>query len=418
MNYLLVMGRGIEGAGNTRNAIELENYINNNCAGDECYAIANKDVTVGRGWDQVNDIEKISFATELSRVKACIDKADKVIVTSVPPKKIDDATKDNFMEALQYAHDNGKHITYFQFDHRIHSICRNMYFEPKYYKMFDCFDLVVTHSYDNDFSTKFLQKNGIKLKKFVARSKEINNFFSIDFDAVKNEFWKPFSSKEHRSLRFLGRSAAWKGPWEVRDLHWKWLKDAGWITYIQGIEMAINTLEHVFKEITPKKVVRDDINLVVFNKADNAAFKNGTLEFKRGTGAYVLPPYLRTDGLDAMSRSMFGIELIGMVDYIAKDMIENTMFEIVASGAVPVFSKHWAELFTIDGKPLASYPFEETGTVLLDMADPQPAVDLMNKLSDDEVAYDKCRNAAYAFYKKFFDNNVILAQLLKLVNEG
>ena len=417
MKYLLVLGRGIEGAGNTRNAIELENYINTK-TNDTCSAISNRDVTLGRGWDQENDIEKLSFSTELDQIKARIDNADRIVVTSVPPKKIDEANKDNFLAAIEYAHSKGKHITYFQFDHRIHSICRNMYFEPKYFKLFDCFDLVVTHSYDNDFSTKFLQKNNIKIKKFVARSKDINNFFSIDFDAVRNAFWKPFSEKEQKSLRFLGRSAAWKGPWDVRDFHWKCLKDRGWITYIQGIEMAINTLEHVFKEITPKKVVRDDINLIVFDKEDNKAFKEGRYVFKRNTGAYVLPPYLRTDGLDAMSKSMFGTELIGMADYIAKDMIENTMFEIVAAGAVPIFSKHWADLFTIDGKPLSSYPVKESGTLLLDMANPQPTVDAMEKLSSNAAAYDFMRETAYKFYKKFFDNDVILSQLLKLISES
>lgn len=416
-NYLLVMGRGIEGCGNTRNAIELCNYINS-LNDNHCEVISNKDVAVGRGWDQKNDITKLSFVTEYDEIKSYVDKADKIVITSVPPKKCDEKIKENFVDMLKYAHANGKHLTYFQFDHRIHSICRNMYFDPKYYDIFDCFDLVVTHSYDNDFSDKFLKKNNIKIKKFIARDKNINNFFSIDFDAVRNEVWKKFEDKEYRSLHFLGRSAAWKGPWQVRDFHRDYLQKDGWITRIEGIEMAINTLEHVFDNYVPggKKVVRPDLHLIVFNKDDSKAWAEGTYKFERNTGAYVLPPYERIAGLTHMATAMFGTELVGLPDYISKDMIENTMFEIVASGTIPVFSKHWGDLFTINGKPLTSFKLSECGTLFLDENDPERTVKMMNALSENKEKYDKCREIAYNFYKNIFDNSVILPQLLGLIN--
>lgn len=45
-------------------------------------------------------------------------------------------------------------------------------------------------------------------------------------------------------------------------------------------------------------------------------------------------------------------------DDMAKNVMEIAMFEMVAVGCIPVFRKRWCEMFLIDGKPIADYPFE------------------------------------------------------------
>lgn len=414
--YLIVLGRGIEGCGNTRNAIELENYLKSQ--GSECHSISVKEIAIGRGKAHVHNIKPVKFVKDFGIVIAEVDWCDRIVVISVPPKKCEKEVKDNFLAMCKHASETGKKMTYLQFDHRSSSICRNMYTEEEYFKLFDYFDTVVTHSYTNDFVLKFLKKNNIACKKLVARDAEHNNFFSIDFEDVKSKHWKPFEQKEKKSLHFLGRSAAWKGPWLLKQLHMKYFKPDGYITYLEGLEISMAALDKLFSQIKPKKVVADDNILVQFSKDDLNAFNNGTYEFKRDMPAYVLPPYFRDDGLEHMSKSMFGIEMILLDDNIAKDMIENSMLETVACGTMPVVRKHWADVFTVNGKSISELGFENTGIICLDENDPKPAIELMDKLQDDKAMYDKYRNIAYEFYKSIFDNQVILKQLKKIVDEA
>lgn len=416
MKYLLVLGRGVEGCGNTRNAIELEKYIR--FQGDECVSISTKEIKIGRSKAHSHDIIPVAFSNSFGDVLSRIDWSDKIVLISVPPKKCEDVVKDNFLAMCKYANEHGKKITYLQFDHRIHSISRNMYFEPKYFSFFGYVDVVVTHSYTNDFSLKFLKKNNISCKKLIARDAKHNNFFSIDFDSVRRKFWKPFEEKEQRSIHFLGRSAAWKGVWLLKKLHMDYFKDAGYITYLEGLEISMAALDKIFSQIKPKKVVADDNILVQFNKDDLAAFNNGTYKFERNKPAYILPPYFRDDGLEHMSKSMFGIELILLDDYIAKDMIENAMFETVACGSIPIVRKHWADIFAVNGKTLSELGFENTGIVCMDENDPFSALELMDKLQSSKEMYDKYREIAYNFYKSIFDNSVILKQLKDIVDNA
>lgn len=414
MRYLLILGNGIEGMGLSRNAIELENYINS--TGNIGVTIANSDASCERSKLMVHNIQLVSFANEWDRLVEYIDNCDKVIVCSVPFSKYEEKTKTNFMNLLDYAHTIGKKITQLQFDHKFYHISRTAYAEEVYTeKFFNSIDLILTHTYENDFCKKFIEKRGIKTN-IIAKNEKNNNFFSIDFDSIK-PIWKPFSEKEYKSIRFLGRSAGWKGPYLLRDLHWKCFKNHGYITYIEGFTMGIGTVNSLCTSLKPK-IFREDNIVVCTNKETTTKFKNGEYEFKRNAPAYFLPPYVRKEGLERMSKTMFGCELIIMPDNTAQGMIENVMFEIVASGTVPVFRKHWAELYTINGKPLIEYGNEQTGTIFIDEDNPLEAVELMNKLADNEEQYDLYRNNAYKFYKSIFDNSVILPQLLELINNA
>lgn len=414
MRYLLILGNGIEGGGLTRNATELENYINS--TGNICVTIANKDVPCERGKLIDHNIQLVSFINEWDRLVEYIDNSDKVIVCSVPFSKYEEQMKTNFMNILDYAHNIGKKIIQLQFDNQFYHIKRTAYTEEVYMKkFFDSIDLIITHTYEGDFCKKFIEPRDIKTN-IIAKNEKNNNFFSIDFDSIK-PIWKPFSEKEYKSIRFLGRPVKCKGPYLLRDLHWKCFKNHDYITYIEGFFMGIGTVSKLCTSLKPK-IYREDNIVVCKNKESKSKFENGEYEFKRNSPAYILPPYVRKEGLERMSKTMFGCELIIMPDNTAQGMIENVMFEIVASGTVPIFRKHWAELYTINGKPLIEYGNEQTGTIFIDEDNPLEAVELMNKLADNEEQYELYRNNAYKFYKSIFDNSVILPQLLELINNA
>ena len=412
--YLVVLGRGLEGCGVTKIAIEFTNYVNSLGDGYEAKILANNDKKWGRENCHKHSAMQYSFANNLDAIQEEMFKYDVIFAMSVPAKKFDDASKDNFCRAIEYAHIIGKKVVMSQWDHKIQSISRNMYADEKYWKMFSNVDLMLNHSYTNDFILKFIDKNGIKLKKLVCRGDGINNLFGIDFEALK-PFWKTFADKESKTVKFIGRSAGWKGPWKFRDLHNSILKQHGYISTIEGIELSIGVLPELYISTKPKRIERDDIKLAV-SKADAKKIEDGTYLFERNMPAYILPPYVHDEAMERLSKCQFAIELIMMDDNLSKDIIENAMMEMVAVGCIPVFRKRWAEVFTIDGKPLADYSFDETGTVLLDEEHPEAAVELMDKLSVDAEMYEKHRAAAYAFYKRVFDNSVIYKKVLEVID--
>ena len=416
-NILVVLAHGLDGAGVMRNSVALVDYVNK-CRNDKYSArlISTTDISWARSKGQYSNAEELSFTEQFDEVKKTIDWSDLIIFTCTPTSKCDDKIKENFMDMLTYAKKQSKKTCMFQFEHKLRSLKNSMYTDPKYFKMFDMLDVVMTHSHTADFAVKFLQKNNIKCNLVCRNDFGLQNLFGISFDELK-KFWKPFESKDYRTVKFIGRSSAWKGPFVFRDLHWKHFMKDGYISSAEGIELSIGTLADIFKQIKPSKVFRDDVNGKYIKplKAIKAAIDADQTEFERNSPIYFMPPYNHDKAMERMSRCQFGIELLMITDAFLPDTIENAMFEIVGVGNVPVFRKKWAEAFTLDGKSIAEHGFEKTGTVVLDEEHPEEAVALMNKLSDDKEAYDKARNAAFTFYSKYFDVKPVYDKMLDVL---
>ena len=338
--------------------------------------------------------------------------SDKVIILSVPAKNFDTKSCDSFIELVKSTYEKNIPVIYIQVDHRIHSINRNFYAKPEYYCFFDYVSKVVTHSLHGDFVVKFCTKHGIKLNELITSSDKLNGINGLNFEKYKH-YWKPFEEKEYRTIKFLGRVAAWKGPWLFREMHKRYFKNNNYISTCEGIEMSIQSLQFLYTSWDPVKITRDD-NILYTSMDYVEKMDNNEVVFERHKPCYMLPPYNNDKAMERMSKQQFGIELLILKDRFLCDIMEYAMMEIIAVGTVPVFRKRWGELFKINGKPVIEYG-EETGTVFLDENNPEEAVELMNKLSDNKELYDTYRINAYNFYSKYLSNNVIYKQLLELI---
>ena len=416
MKYLIILGRGVEGAGNTRNAIDYEKWLNAN--GHEAKVIAYCD----RGWGRSNahegckSFKKFYLSKGIDDILKEIDWADRILMLSVPIKKCEDAIKDNFMKTVQYAKDKGIFQAYFQLDHNLQSIYRNFYSEEKYYGFFPLMDIVFTHSLQNDFCNRFVKEHGIQLNKLIVRNDKISNVFGIDFDEMRQKYWQPCSAKEKKSVRFIGRAAIWKGPWVLKDIHTKFLRADGYITYMEGIESALHSINFIFKSLHPRVLDDNNISLLKYRK-DAIAVDNGTYPFERNKPVYLLPPYNNHLCMQRLAKTEYGCELLFLKDYFLENTIENAMLEMVAVGSIPIFRKHWAEKFRVGGKTMAEWGEKETGTIFMDENDPEPSVKKMDAIAANPAIYDKMRENAYAFYKKYFDINVVCKLLIDEIDE-
>ena len=292
-----------------------------------------------------------------------------------------------------------------------------MYSDPEWYGIWKKFDVVFTHSHTNDFVVKYLDKNKIPHNRIVCRGDDgIVNLFAIDFEELRSKFWKKFEDKEPKTIKFIGRDSAWKGPWAFRDFHYNWLMKDGWIASAEGIGLSIGTLNDIFKQIKPSKIVRDDVNIdyIKASKKNVADIDAGNIKLESGNPVYFMPPYNHDTAMERLSKCQFGIELLMLDDNFSKDVIENAMFEIAAVGCIPVFRKRWADNFRLfKNRTLGSYQFSETGMILLDEENPAAAVELMNMLAKDKKKYDEARETAYNFMKMFFDVKPVYTKLLQ-----
>lgn len=289
-----------------------------------------------------------------------------------------------------------------------------MYSIPDFYSMFNNFDVVLTYSPEGDFK-RFCDKHNIVLKNFITSHKDgINCLNGMNFEVMKR-FWKPLDQKEYRTVKFIGRSASWKGPYDFRNVHEKFLRSNGYISTCEGIEMSIGSLQFLLKQLKPERLVRDDTT-IVSGKANIQKFIDGKYEFERNHNIYMLPPYNHDEAMERLSKQQFGIELLMLADRMGKDVIEMAMLEMTSVGCVPIFRKKWCQLFEIDEKPLYDYGQEQTGTIMMDEENPAEAVELMNKLSDDPELYEKYRNAAYEFYSKHFSSDVVYINIFNKIS--
>lgn len=86
-----------------------------------------------------------------------------------------------------------------------------------------------------------------------------------------------------------------------RDIHEKFLKKNGYISVCEGIERSIGSVQYLFKQVHPVRIVRDDTTLL-WLKADVAPLRAGTYNFERNHTIYMFPPYDHDEAMDRLSR--------------------------------------------------------------------------------------------------------------------
>lgn len=425
MNVIMFMGRGTEGTGNTRITIELERYIRN--AGHNVKTITSVDKAWGRHLSQVNDFIPFKFATGAYNDG---ENYDLCIITSVPPKvkksakikadeillkKFEDtqgAIYRGFNDTLKQLKENGTKIVYLQVDHKIHSISRNFYALDEYMKdFFSLLDRIVVHKLENDFCKKFIDR---KVRPLGCVNFDIQEQLAIscDYDEVA-KLIKPHN-KIDKLCYFIGRSATWKGWTEFRELHENYLKDNGYITVIEGIELSINAKDNLYlKEGSTYTEPRPDNICRIGNyleEKDTVEYLVDNPEEFRYRPSFIYGPFTRNEALNRVAKAKFGIFFSFLGEQYGGPL-ENTFLEIVATGTVPVIKKELWQSADFNEDRFTNYSPKEIGMIIFDSEHPEKCVQLMNKLNADENLYNEYVSKCQAFCRKQFDRSVIMKRL-------
>lgn len=400
MNTLMLMGRGIEGAGNTRLAIEIEEYLKSQ--GNEVRIVANSEKKWPRGKVHENDIELHDFSKGPLEIYG---EYDNVIVMSVPAAKFSEEGKEFFTQTLESFRETP--MSYIQVDHKLASINRNYYGkEPWTTRFFTCIDRVLTNCIDNDF-----------LVKFVARKVDleaVGGLETIGLVMISADFASLPKAKDEdklsKTIHFIGRSPAWKGWIDLAKFHQSHLQKAGYSTQIEGIEMSIGTVGVVFKSTKPERIPFDYFWLGYKENAD----ENLT---HRNIPAQLYGPYVRNEAIERISKSKFA----AFTTFVGEQfggMIEAAFLEMAATGTPVIIKKELYEHGRLNnGEWLRDFTPEDMGVIIFDVKSPQATLEKLNFLEENPEEYRKLRENVYRFWKARFDRSVMLPQIMSEITK-
>jgi len=352
------------------------------------------------------DIEQteMSVGTQWQEMAGIINQYDLCVVYSVPSKSHPQDCQDNFLNLLDAI---TVRKAFINVDHKAASIARNANLDQVCKKM----DVIMTHSMENDFS-RFMKKN-----KILVPLKKMG--LGFDYDGHRAKYWRPIEEQQHNVVRWIGRTAMWKGPSLMIDYHEKALMEHDFITVLEGLEASIQY---------PLVLYRD-------NKNDNPTDRRKVVNFFRpekqhgetakftpdlygkeevGQGAYLYPQYINSEAMDRLSRSAFSSDLYHLKAETYGDNIENCHAECVASGAVPIFHKHFCDnvIHKVQGKPITQC--KDTGTIGLDYSNFNQSLETMIKLKNDPAMRDDWREMAFEFWKQHSDGEMVVNEIIQL----
>ena len=406
MKIGVILGRGVEGVGLTKNVVEFQKLF----PGVEVFATIDKlwprmnsmnfDVNYFRGgdWDTISKpAKKFPDLMTCTQVIDRINQLDMCIVWSVPSKSHPEECIDNFVNMI------GKikvRKSLVQVDHKIHSINRNARLQDICENM----DVLMCHSIENDFGN-WVRKNKIKTPL---------TGMGVGFNFNKN-YWKDIKDQDPRYIRWVGRTAMWKGPDVMIDLHNDHFKHQGFITCLEGLEASIQYPLVLYKDGDKKQARRDVINYFRPEKEyDKPLPKEPQYgEEQENTGAYLYTPYTHADMMERMSIGGFGSDLMYFKKNVYGDNVEYCHTDSFAAGVVPIFHKHFCDhvIHRKIGKPISQC--DNTGTIGVDHTNAVEMTQLMVKLRNDNQMRDDWRNMMYDFWKDHCDAEVIYNDIME-----
>jgi len=395
MKTIILLGRGTEGCGVTQCAIQMQKVT-----GATILSANDKKWGRAKGLD-IQQLE-MSIGKEYEAMAQQINQYDLCIVYSVPSKSHPEDCQENFLKLLDLINTRKAFINV---DHKAASIARNANLAEVCKKV----DVIMTHSMENDFC-KFMRKNKIQtpLTKMGL---------GFDYDGHRAKYWRPIEEQQHNMVRWIGRTAMWKGPALMIDYHQDALMKEDFITVLEGLEASIQyplVLYRDNKEDNPIDRRKVENYFRPEKKYGDVKFTNdlyGKEDIQKG--AYLYPQYMNEDCMRRLSLSAFGSDLYHLKAETYGDNIENCHAECIASGTFPLFHKHFCDnvIHPVQGKPISQC--QNSGTLGVDYTNFEECRQTMVKLKNDPSMRDDWREMSFEFWKQHSDGKTVVEDIME-----
>lgn len=312
----IILGRGVEGCGVTRCAIEFQK------ATPSTKIFATLDKKWARRDTMVFDKDefKCGSSEENQRVIDEINaNFDMCLIYSVPSKTHPEDCQDNFVKLVKGI-ELPKAIV--QLDHKMQSLSRNAKFD----EICNSVDVLMTHSLTSDF-TRWAKRENVNtpFKKMAL---------GFSYDDHRKKYWKPISQQDPKTVRWIGRLSGWKGPNLMMDFHADQLMKRQYITVLEGLEASIGWKGILYDKQDNPLYTDDQINNYFRPRKElNEVKFTEDLHGKEvhGSGSYLYPPYNNEEAMERMSLSAYGSDLYHLKPEMYGNNIENCHAECMRS---------------------------------------------------------------------------------------
>jgi len=394
MKIAVILGRGIEGCGVTRNAIEFVRHYPNS----KVFAINDKK------WPRHNSLKldaKLFNCATHAEMLAIANEINKdfeaVVVYSVPSLKHSDECVNNFVELLTLI----KHPkSMIQVDHNNASIIRN----ARLADVCNAMDLIMTHSLHGAFAG-WCEKNNVSTPLTTMG-------VGFDYEAHKAKWWKPIEQQQSNMVKWIGRCAMWKGPIEIVKLHNDYLRQHNFVTTLEGLEASVQSLL-VTHEDGFKKSIKRDVQEYIRGR-NRALARNHYNKEVPGSAPYLYPDFKNEDCMDRLSRSAFGSDLYNLKPQYYGNNIEYCHAEVIACGTVPIFHKHFGDhiIHPKTGNPATQ---DDTGVIWYNAQNPEETANQILNVYNNMTLRDEMRNKAFEYWKGHSDSSIVFTDIIKKV---
>jgi hypothetical protein len=371
-----ILGRGVEGCGVTRFTLELKDWAISQGWDYTVYASTDKKWTRSASHVLDDNIKQWRWGNKpLRGTTQCgvdliiedANKADIVLIGSLPSQSHPADMIENFGKLIDGITSKKVMI---QHDHKMMSIKRNAMLD----KTIMAADVILAYSTQNPFM-EYCRNIG-------AKANLLNFCNGVNLERIRAKYWKPIEDQDPNHLKWIGRSAYWKGFDVLFDLYENGTKGTDLLYTLEGMERSIQFA--TIKEKWDFHHPQEDFSAKTIH----------------GEKPYIFGPFIHADMLERMSLCGFGFQLTTLQPEYIQNFIEFTHLEIVASGVIPIFRKSYGDHCTHlkTGNKLSAD--KNTGTIWAGEvgSDLTDTINIINTLRKDSVMRNEWREMAYEYY--------------------
>lgn len=394
MKIAQILGRGIEGAGVSRYAYEMNQWLVKNGYDATIYVVHEKK------WPRFKKAPIKEFTTidnmSKDELVTLFNSYDCVFIHSVPSIKHSSDCQKKFMEMV---HEITSLKVIFQNDHKLQSLSRNANFLDI---CKDC-DRIASFGVTTPFYKKVIEVLGEEeaLKRYV----HLHN--SFDTSRLLS-----FRKQQHKNrITYLGRYATFKDPKRMLALL-PYVSQHGQELECIGIEKSIGAVSNFFwidpKTPTLNPAIEFYTNLINIPNRDPNKL-------------YVFGPYDWEEGVEALSNSLFGASFYHLPPETYGNNIEYAQVEMIGVGCIPIFDYGFGE------SVYAYENGESTGKRLIDienfavflkkdLSNLQDVIKQIKEISNDPELQEKYRKVSFDVISKHVNVDSVNNKLLQDLN--
>ena len=391
MKIAQILGRGIEGAGVSRYAYEMNQWLTKNGYDATIYVVHEKK------WPRFKKSPIKDFTTidnmSKDELVTLFNSYDCVFIHSVPSVKHSTNCQEKFQ---QMVHEITSLKVIFQNDHKLQSLSRNANFLDI---CKDC-DRIASFGTETPFYKKVIEVLGKEeaLKRYV----HLHN--SFDMNRLLS-----FRKENHLNrITYLGRYATFKDPkrmlslLSVNNIHNQEVECI-------GIEKSIGAVANFFW-IDPKTPILNP-QIEFYAKLLN-------IDNRDPNKLYVFGPYDWEEGVSALSNSMFGASFYHLPAETYGNNIEYAQVEMIGVGCIPIFDYGFGEnVYAYEngvstGKRLIDI---ENFAIFLkkDLSNLKEVAEKIKEISESPELQEKYRKVSFDVISKHINVDAVNTKLLK-----